>query len=139
MKTQERYIDIQNVMVAAGETGCLFLSLLTIAEDYLRERGESTPDIDFINAYRNSIRQGYLKTDFTCLNQTAMLEMWTGKKWTRTIMKELPIIVPDNMYTIAHWKNGLTDHFRRRSFDVYHNSKTVRKGKLVEYYCYEVE
>lgn len=139
MTTQERYIDIQNIMAAAGETGCLFLSLLSIAEDYLRAVGESTPNVDFIDAYRESRRRGYLKTDFTCLNQTAMLEMWTGKKWSRTIKKELPAIVPDNMYTIAHWRNGLTDHFRRRPFDVYYNSKTVRKGKLIEYYCYEVE
>lgn len=130
-----RYSGIQTVFKKAGESGCLFLSLLSIVEDYTRL------PVDFIHAYNKCIGMGIIDEDFYCQDQEKMLETFTGKKWKKTVVKELPSIVPLEMYTVAKWYNERTKftHFRRRGWDTLNNSVTVKEGKIVEYYCYTVQ
>ena len=45
-------------------------------------------------------------------------------------------IVRGNQYTIEKWVNGSRTHFRRRGWDVYANSQTVRKGYRMCTYKY---
>lgn len=132
---KERYNGIQTVFEKAGESGCLFLSLLSIAEEY------TGLPVDFIVAYRKCIDLGLIEKDFFCNNQEKILYTFTGKKWKKTVLKELPSPVPENMFTVEKWHNDRTGftHFRRRSFDTLKNSITVKEGKIVEYYCYSVE
>lgn len=134
MNVQERYNGIQTAMKNAGESACLFLSLLSIAEEY------TGLPVDFIVAYRKCIELGLIDKDFYCKNQEKMLYELTSKKWNKTIVKELPDLVPENMFTIEKWYNPRTDftHFKRRAFDTLENSVTTREGKIVEYYCYSV-
>ena len=75
---------------------------------------------------------------FYCVNQELILEVLTGKKWTKKIMPKLPDKVPDKMYTVEKWYNPRTNftHFKRRAFDTLKTSVTVKEGKLVEYYTY---
>ena len=135
MNAKERYNGIQTVFEKAGESGCLFLSLLSIAEEY------TGLPVDFIVAYRKCIEKGLIKKDFFCNDQEKILYEFTGKKWKKIVLKELPSSVPENMYTIEKWHNDRTGftHFKRRSFDTLECSITVKEGKILEYYCYTVE
>ena len=135
MNVKERYNGVQTVFEKAGDYACLFLSLLSIAEEY------TGLPVDFIVAYRKCIELGLIDKDFYCKNQEKMLYELTGKKWNKTIVKELPDPVPENMFTIEKWYNPRTDftHFKRRAFDTLESSVTTREGKIVEYYCYEAE
>lgn len=135
MNIKERYNGIQTVFEKAGDYACLFLSLLSIAEEY------TGLPVDFIVAYRKCIELGLIEKDFYCNDQEKMLYELTGKKWKKTVVKELPDLVPENMYTVEKWHNDRTGftHFKRRGFDTLENSATVKEGKIIEYYCYSVE
>lgn len=129
-----RYQGAQNKLERCGATGCLFLSIMSIAEEFSGEH------YDLLDAIDHFVMKGYMKPDYTCIDQERMLEDLTGHSWKKVVMTTLPSTIPDNMYTIAKYKKGLTKtHFRRRGWDVYEGSETVRNGKLVEYYCYFVE
>ena len=135
MNVKERYNGIQTVFEKAGESGCLFLSLLSIAEEY------TGLPVDFIVAYRKCLELGLIEKDFFCNDHEKILYEFTGKKWKKTVLKELPDPVPENMYTVQKWFNertGLT-HFKRRGFDTLECSITVKEGYIKEYYCYSVE
>lgn len=135
MNTKERYNGIQTVFEKAGKSACLFLSLLSIAEEY------TGLPVDFIVAYRKCIELGLIEKDFFCKDQEKILYEFTGKKWKKTILKELPNPVPKNMYTVEKWFNKRTGftHFKRRGWDTLESSVTVKEGNIVEYYCYIVE
>ena len=136
MNVKERYNGIQTVFEKAGDYACLFLSLLSIAEEY------TGLPVDFIVAYRKCIELGLIEKDFFCNDQEKILYELTGAKWTKTVVKELPDHpVPENMFTVEKWFNertGLT-HFKRRMFDTLESSVTVKEGYIKEYYCYEAE
>lgn len=136
MNVRERYTGIQTVMKNAGESGCLFLSLLSIAEEY------TGLSVDFMVAYRKCIELGLIEKDFFCNDQEKILYEFTGMKWKKTVLKELPDHpVPENMFTVEKWYNERTGftHFKRRGFDTLESSVTVKEGFIREYYCYEVE
>ena len=136
MNVKERYNGIQTVFEKAGDYACLFLSLLSIAEEY------TGLPVDFIVAYRKCIELGLIENDFFCNDQEKILYEFTGKKWTKTVVKEdLPDPVPENMFTVEKWFNERTGftHFKRRMFDTLESSVTVKEGYIKEYYCYEVE
>ena len=132
---KERYKGIQTVFKRAGESACLFLSLMSIAEEY------TGLDIDFIWAYDTCRDMNLIKKDFYCMDQETILRVFTNRIWKKTVLKSLPERVPDNMYTIQKWYNDRTGftHFRRRGFDTLESSVTVNEGHIVEYYCYTVE
>ena len=135
MNAKERYEGIQTVFENAGKSACLFLSLLSIAEEY------TGLPVDFIVAYRKCIELGLIEKDFFCNDQGKILYELTGAKWKKTVVKELHDPVPENMFTIEKWYNPRTDftHFKRRTFDTLESSVTVKEGYIKEYYCYEVE
>lgn len=132
---KNRYDGIQTVFEKAGDSGCLFLSLLSIAEEY------TGLPVDFIVAYRKCIDLGLIEKDFFCNDQQKILYELTGEKWKKTVVKELPSLVPENMFTVEKWHNDRTGftHFRRRGFDTLECSITVKEGYIKEYYCYEAE
>ena len=136
MNVKERYNGIQTVFEKAGDYACLFLSLLSIAEEY------TGLPVDFIVAYRKCIELGLIEKDFFCNDQEKILYELTGAKWTKTVVKELPDHpVPENMFTVEKWFNERTGftHFKRRMFDTLESSVTVKEGYIKEYYCYEAE
>ena len=135
MNVKERYNGIQTVFEKAGKSSCLFLSLLSIAEEY------TGLPVDFIVAYRKCIELGLIEKDFFCNDQEKILYELTGTKWKKTVLKELPDPLPENMYTVEKWHNDRTGfiHFKRRGWDTLDSSVTVKEGKIAEYYCYSVE
>lgn len=128
--TKARYTDIQTVMKKCGESGCLFLCLLSICEEVLGL------ELDFITSYHLCFNKGLIDSDFYCKDSLEILHTLTGKNWIREVKTFLPNHIPDEMYTVEVWKYKDTSHFRRRGYDVIRNSQTVAKGKLVYYYCY---
>ena len=132
MGSKQRYSGLQTLFGAAYSTSCLFLCMLSIAEE------QTGHDIDFITAYQSCLKAKAIDEQFYCVNQELILELLTGKKWTKKIMPKLPDKVPDKMYTVEKWYNPRTNftHFKRRAFDTLKASVTVREGMLVEYYTY---
>lgn len=135
MLAKQRYEGLQTLFLTAHNWACLFLCMLSIAEEYTGH------EIDFIEAYHACRKNGSLGADFYCNDQEKILQSLTGKKWRKVIMKKLPEPVPSAMYTVEHWYNSKTkyDHYKRRGYDTVTNSVTVRDGKLLEYYTYTVE
>lgn len=134
--TKERYTSIQTKLQNCGSDGCLFLSLLSIAEEMTGE------EVDLFNSILDATKKGYIQDDFTVLDSPSLLKMLTGKPWTRKIVSSLDgITIRDQDYTVCKWYNPRTGyyHFRRRGYDTLANSVTVAEGSIVEYYIYTHE
>lgn len=133
---KSRYEGIQNKLWEIRE-GCFFLSLLSIAEEYRLEHGMMK--VDLIDAVNMAFEQKYITFDYFVRFDCEILSKLTGQNVTKRKAKSCGTL-KENEYSIAKYvsKDGKTNHFRRRYFDVYANSATVREGKLVEYYIYTI-
>lgn len=129
---KSRYEGIQNKLWDIRE-GCFFLSLCSIAEEYLQRK------IDLIDAVNMAFEKNLVSSDYWVKNDCKLLEILTGKKVSKRQSQKCGIL-EDNEYSIAKWLNkaGTANHFRRRYFDVYTDSKTVKDGSLVCYYIYTI-
>lgn len=128
---RSRYEGIQNYIMHADES-CFFLSLLSVAEEYLGK------ELDFLDMVRVCMDRGWLKNDFTVVNDCKILSLLTGRKVTKEVVQDVGI-VKGNQYTIEKWVWGDRTHFRRRGWDVYKNSQTVKYGYRMCTYKYTVE
>lgn len=127
-----RYEDSQRILWNM-KYACFFLSLLSIAEEVTEKK------VDLLDAARYCKEKGWIDDEFTVLYDCKILSWLTGKKVTKTAVDKLGI-VKGHQYTIEKWlaKDGRGNHFRRRYFDVYNGSVTVRDGTLMCYYLYTV-
>lgn len=127
---KNRYEGCQSFLME----GCLFLSLCSIAEDF-RNR-----TVDILDALYYCRQKGYVdkNNNLSVEGQEGLLEYLTDKKWNRLVLQELPVVIPDEMYTIEKWHNTRTGytHFKRRFMDTLVNSLTVKEGSLTAYYTY---
>lgn len=133
MTTKERYTSIQTKLKNCGENGCLFLSLLSIAEE------QSGKEFDLINTIIQAQDKNYLASDFTVNDSPSLLKMLTNCNWSRTIVESLEgITIKDQDYTVCKYYNKQTGyiHFRRRGYDTLTNSLTVKNGSIIQYYIY---
>lgn len=130
LRVKNRYEGCQSFL----SEGCLFLALCSIAEEARQK------EVDILDALYYCKDKGYIddKNIMSVRGQEELLEYLTGKVWSREVMSELPLVVPDEMYTIEKWQNARTGftHFKRRYMDTLINSVTVKEGELVEYYTY---
>ena len=94
MGSKQRYSGLQTLFGVAYNTSCLFLCMLSIAEE------QTGHDIDFITAYQACLKAKAVDEQFYCVNQELILETLTGKKWTKQTVSKLPDKVPDKMYTV---------------------------------------
>ena len=129
---ESRYEGLQNRLWGIRE-GCFFLSLLSVAEEF------NGGKVDFVDAVNKSFEKKWLKDDYTVLIDIALLEWLTGKKVRKEVRVECGI-VRANQYSVAKWVNreGDKNHFRRRGWDVYTNSRTVKEGHVMCYYVYTI-
>ena len=136
---RSRYEGIQNLLMRAGES-CFFLCLLSVAEEERKRRGwvDSEIPIDFLVAVRECMDKGWLRNDFTVVNDCTILKRYTTHKCTKEVVQEVGI-VKGNQYTIEKWAWGNRTHFRRRGWDVYRNSQTVKYGYRMCTYKYTFE
>ncbi len=127
-----RYENSQRILWNMKDA-CFFLSLLSVAEEVTGKK------IDLLDAARYCQQKGWCTNDFTIKYDCAILSWLTGKKVSKEVVDRLGI-VKGNQYTIEKWlaKDGRGNHFRRRYFDVYNGSVTVRDGTLMCYYLYTV-
>ena len=131
---KSRYDGIQNYIMHADES-CFFLCLLSVAEEEHKRRFGAPEEIDFLDAVRACMDKGWLKNDFTVVSDCKILSWLTGADVTKEVVQDAGI-VRGNQYTIEKWVCGNGTHFRRRGFDVYSNSRTVREGYRMCYYKY---
>ena len=129
---RDRYEGIQTVLRKCGESGCLFLSILSIAEEV------AGVSFDLINTIHICLQKRWITNDFECLDSLAILNYLTGKTWIRREVTRLTRDVAYNEYTIANYFNPRTGiiHRRRRGYDTIKNSVTVRDGYIKSYYIY---
>lgn len=131
--SRDRYEGIQTLLKTCGDEGCLFLSILSIAEDVEESH------IDLVDAIHLCLRKKWIAPDFECLDSPAILNHFTsGKIWSRREVPELLAPVRDNEYTVANYYNPNTEitHRRRRPYDTLKASVTVRDGYIKSYYIY---
>lgn len=134
--SRSKYENIQSDLMAFVPEACFFLSLLSVAEDYNTDYNTGTA-FGFIGAYREARERGWLGSDNIMYNDVALLEHLTGAKVVKYVEEPSAVLdVKPNEYTIAKYAKGSQTHFRRRGYDVYRDSKTVAKGKLVAIYKY---
>lgn len=128
-----RYDNIQKYLKNIGEYGCFFLSLLSIAEEYTGRK------IDLVDAVRWGIDSKAVGNDFTIYDDCKLLSHLTGKRVSKSASQGCGVLSA-NQFSVEKWYNGRTgyNHFRRRCFDVYNGSVTVREGCLVCYYIYTI-
>lgn len=140
---KSRYEGIQNKLWEIRE-GCFFLSLLSIAEEYRLEHGMMK--VDLIDAVNMAFEKKFVTMDYFVRFDTEILSQLTGQPVTKRKSKTCGALKA-NEYSIAKYekksinKDGeeqTVNHFDRRYFKVYTNSKTIRDGKLVEYYIYTI-
>lgn len=129
---ESRYENSQRVLWNM-KYACFFLSLLSIAEEVTGRQ------VDLLDATRHCRGKGWIDEEFTVLYDCKILSWLTGKKVAKDVADRLSV-VKGNQYTIEKWlaKDGKSNHFRRRYFDVYEGSVTVRDGTLMCYYVYTV-
>ena len=135
---KSRYEGIQNYIMHADES-CFFLSLLSVAEEERERRGLSPVKVDFLDAVRVCMDRGWLKNDFTVLDDCAILKYLVGVKCTKEV-RDHCYALRGCQYSVAKYGrkvgDGMRTHFRRRYFDVYTDSVTVKEGALMCYYVY---
>lgn len=130
-KSQKRYEGIQTLLGKCGSDGCLFLCLLTIAEDV------TGTTCDLINTIHLCLERGWIDDTFYVKDSLSILSYLTGKEWKRRKVDSLPPI-STNDYSIVIYHNNRTGytHYRRRPYDTLESSVTVREGYIWGYYIY---
>lgn len=141
---RQKYIGLQTKLLKSagdiklfGDYSCLYLCLCSIAEEYNKTHTGKT-GVDILSDYIVCRSKGWIGEEFFIKDSIAILNYLTGNQWRRDVVKTLPAVIPDNMYTIERWYNkatGLT-HFRRRWGDTLVSSNTVKNGELENYYCF---
>ena len=120
-----------------GDFGCLFYCLCSIAEEYNFEHHQKP--IDIVASFVKCKKKKLIGDECYILDDGCkILELLTGVKWTRDVVKSLPYNIPESMYTVEKWyreENGYI-HFKRRWGDTLVNSQTVKYGRIIDYYCY---
>lgn len=134
---KSRYEGIQNYIMHADES-CFFLCLPSIAEEERERRGMVPVRVDFLDAVRVCMDKGYVWKDFTVVDDCKVLALLTGKKVTKEVVQDVGV-VKGNQYTIEKWVWGNRTHFRRRGWDVYSGSQTVKNGYRMCTYKYTFE
>lgn len=129
---ESRYAGSQNLLWNI-KSSCFFLCLLSIAEEFCDKK------IDLIDVTRYCLKKGWIDNEFYVKNDCAILSWLTGKKVGKMTVEKCGIL-RDNQYSIMKYVNeeGTSNHFKRRYFDVYDGSYTVRNGKLLCYYIYTI-
>ena len=136
---KSRYEGIQNYIMHANES-CFFLTLLSIAEEERKRKGWASSEvpIDFLDAVRVVMDKKWVWNDFTVADDCKILSWFTGEKVTKEVVQNVGI-VKANQYTVEKWRNGEPMHFRRRGWDVYKDSQTVKNGYKMCTYKYTFE
>lgn len=134
---KSRYEGIQNYIMHANES-CFFLSLLSIAEEERERHFKMSVPVDFLEAVRVCRDRGWLADDFSVLYDCRILEYLTGRSCTKEVVQDAGI-VKANQYTVEKWVWGSKTHFRRRGWDVYKDSQTVKNGYRMCTYKYTFE
>ena len=132
---RSRWEGIQNKLWGMQE-GCFFLTLCSIAEEYNISHGRDK--VDLVDAVNKAFDMKWVKSDYTVLNDTALLSwLCNGAKVSKRMSSTCGLLKA-NEYSACKYALDNKLHFRRRYFDVYTNSNTVKNGEFVCYYIYTI-
>lgn len=126
-----RYEDSQRVLWHMQDA-CYFLCLLSIAEEYLDKK------VDLLDSARYCMKQGWINKDFFVNDPERILKWLCDASDVRWKMVQSVGILKDNEYSLEKWKCGEKTHFKRRYFDVYNDSSTVKNGVRLGYYVFTI-
>ena len=133
-----RWEDSQKILWNI-KTACFFLTLLSVAEDYNIDMGKKDYKVDLLDAAKESLKKGWIQNDYTVLYDVKILSYLTGKKVTKKVVTDCGVLKA-NEYSVMKYldKDKVGNHFRRRYFDVYNGSQTVKYGTIMCYYIYTI-
>lgn len=123
---KSRYEHIQTILTNIGSDGCYFLSLLSIAEEYLNSKILNSK-IDLIDALYKALSNNYIDGTYFVKDALRLLEALTNVRWSLSYDKK-------SKYEVDVYFNKRTGykHFRRPEFDTLLNSVTVKEGAIIE-------
>ena len=113
------------------KSACFFLCLLSVAEEYNKSK------VDLLDAAKYCMDKGWIDAEYFVSNDVKVLEYLTNKKVVKSVLDKVGILA-DNVYSIVKYEYDGGNHFRRRYFDVYNDSITVERGRIVAYYVYKI-
>lgn len=128
---------IQSFLLEVGLDGCYALTIAQLAEVVLNT------NLDIVSILDQAVNKRFIKFNYNDYNDNdnmfviapaEMLSWLTGKKWT--VSKEGPDYkAKDGELVVDRWeriKTGMTSgHFSLPNWDPFHNSLTVKYGKIV--------
>lgn len=137
--SRKKYENAQSDLLSFLPEACFFLSLLSVADDYNEDFGTGKT-VDLIGAWREALDRGWLgRADSIMYNDIALLRWLTGARVTKEVLSPTSdVSVAENEYTITKYELAGKNHFRRRGYDVWRDSQTVRNGRLVAVYLYRL-
>lgn len=129
---KERYLNIQSNLASFLPQGCLFVSVLYVAECFNKK------PIDFLDCFVHSLKRGWIKKDGYVNDSLAILKYLTGVNWQRSVYSVgEPLPLASTWHFIEKWVNSLgVNHFRPCDFEIFENCKIVKNGKITGYYFY---
>lgn len=127
---KSRYENSQRILWNM-KSACFFLCLLSIAEEYNKSK------VDLLDAAKYCMDKGWIDAEYFVSNDVKVLEYLTNKKVVKSVLDKVGILA-DNVYSIVKYEYDGGNHFRRRYFDVYNDSITVERGRIVAYYVYKI-
>lgn len=136
---RKRYQGLQDIIGKMMWTDCcLFLVLLEIAD-------EQDAQYNLFDVIREARKKEWLSEDFTVRESTRILNLLTGKEYTREVCSPAEFSklgkIPDDWFSVERWQRVKDDkvitHFRRRFCDTLDDSQTVKYGVLTHYYVYK--
>lgn len=127
---KSRYENSQRILWNM-KSACFFLCLLSVAEEYNKSK------VDLLDAAKYCMDKGWIDAEYFVSNDVKVLEYLTNKKVVKSVLDKVGILA-DNVYSIVKYEYDGGNHFRRRYFDVYNDSITVERGRIVAYYVYKI-
>jgi hypothetical protein len=121
---------IQTFLNSIGDTGCLMLCLIKIAEMHTGR------EIDFLSVIAHALEKKWLQGNMFVEKPNDIMRYMTGEEWSYS-HSSTPAVSDRGVYCVERWEwsrpNSILNHFRLKDWDSLDPSPVVSNGKLQSY------
>lgn len=75
------YWGEQDIYYNIGKSGCYFLSICRMCQQWLEDKYKIAHEIDIVNIYKQALKLNYIRKDCYLYNPSGLCELITGYKW----------------------------------------------------------
>jgi hypothetical protein len=122
---------IQSFIKSIGDSGCLVLCMIKIAEIH-RQRIYNPFEV-----ISRALEEDWLSEDMFVKNPEAIMQFLTDERWEYSHNSISTPRVNGKVYCIERWERsttaGTTSHFRLPEWDPLKDSQTVKYGRIASY------